>query len=126
MVAGNNNAICSVCGKSYHKCLSCRDSIKLQPWKVFTDTAEHYKIFQAVRGLSTGVYTKEEFKSKLENIDLSDLESYKEHIKVLIEDTLKKDKPVVEENTIEEELVIEKPINSRKRNYKINKEIEAE
>lgn len=126
MVAGNNNATCSVCGKSYHKCLSCRDSIKLQPWKVFTDTAEHYKIFQAVRGLSTGVYTKEEFKSKLENIDLSDLESYKEHIKVLIKDALKKDEPVVEENAIEEELVIEKPINSRKRNYKINKEIEAE
>ena len=38
---------------------------------MFTDTAEHYKVFQAVRGLSTGVYSNDEFKSKLKNIDLS-------------------------------------------------------
>lgn len=122
MVAGNNNATCSVCGKSYHKCLSCRDSIKLQPWKVFTDTAEHYKVFQAVRGFSTGVYTKEEFKSKLENMDLSDLESYKEHIKVLIKGALKKDEAAVEESTTEEKMVVEKPVTSRKRNYKVETE----
>lgn len=122
MVAGNNNATCSVCGKSYHKCLSCRDSIKLQPWKVFTDTAEHYKVFQAVRGFSTGIYTKEEFKSKLENMDLSDLESYKEHIKVLIKGVLKKDEAAVEESTTEEKMVVEKPVISRKRNYKVETE----
>jgi hypothetical protein len=114
MVAENNNATCSVCGRSYHKCLSCRDSMKLQPWKVFTDTAEHYKIFQVVRGFSTGVYTKDEFKSKLKNMDLSDLESYKEHIKTLIKDALKEDELVVET------IVKSTPI-SRKRNYKVSK-----
>lgn len=91
MVAGKNNATCSICGKSYHKCLSCRDSMKLQPWKMFTDTSEHYKVFQVIRGFSTGVYTKDELRSKLKNIDLSDLNDFRPHIKDIIEDALKEE-----------------------------------
>lgn len=139
MVAEKNNATCSICGRSYYKCLSCRDSMKMQPWKVFTDTSEHYKVFQAVRGLSTGVYSKDEFKSKLKNIDLSDLETYKEHIKVLIKEALKEDvvevepikknkvveeisKDVVtEENAVAKEVEVTIP---RKRNYKVNNKVE--
>ena len=116
-----NNAICSICGKSYHRCLSCRDTMNLQPWKMYTDSAEHYKIFQAVRGYNTGVYTKDEFKSKLKNVDLSDLENYKENIKALIKNVLKEDEIVVETALAEEEVMAEKPVYSRKRNYKINK-----
>lgn len=137
MVVEKNNAICSICERPYHKCLSCRDSMNLQPWKMFTDTAEHYKVFQAVRGLSTGVYNRDEFKSKLKNIDLSDLEDYKESVKSLIKDALKEDKPVIEEiieevveEVIEpvveeiatEELAPKKATNSRKRNYKAEEE----
>ncbi len=116
-----NNAICSICEKPYHKCLSCRDSMKLQPWKMYTDSAEHYKVFQAVRGYNTGVYTKDEFKSKLKNIDLSDLEIYKENVKALIKDVLKDKKPVAETVLVEEEAIVEIPVYSRKRNYKNNK-----
>lgn len=117
MVAQRNNAICSICGKPYHKCLSCRDTMNLQPWKVFTDTSEHYKVFQAVRGYNIGVYTKDEFKSKLKNIDLSDLETYKESIKVLIKDALEKEN---KEELVVDDVVITTPV-SRKRNYKTNK-----
>ena len=133
-MAKKNNAVCSICGKEYYACLSCSDAMKLHPYKSFTDTAEHFKVFQVVRGFSTGVYTKEEFKSKLQNIDLSDLDTYREHIKALIKDALKEDEvtkaeiPVAEEVEIEEvseELAVEKPIYSRKRNYKVNK-VEAE
>jgi len=120
-VTEKNNAICSICEKPYHKCLSCRDSIKLQPWKMYTDSAEHYKVFQAVRGYNTGVYTKDEFKSKLKNIDLSDLESYKENVKVLIKDVLKDKEPVAETVLVKEEVIVEAPVYSRKRNYKVNK-----
>lgn len=108
--------------------------MKLQPWKIFTDTSEHYKVFQAVRGYSTGMYTKDEFKSQLKNIDLSDLDSYREHIKALIKDVLN-DKPVVDESVeepVEVEIVMEestteekpfaKAIASRKRNYKVEAE----
>ena len=126
MVAENKNAICSICGRSYHRCLSCRDSMKFQPWKMFTDTAEHYKVFQAIRGLSTGVYDNEEFKSKLKNIDLSDLESYEESVKVLIKDALKENEPIIEE-VVADEKPSGKATVARKRNYKVNNEVvEAE
>lgn len=107
----NNNAICSICDNGYHICLSCNDSMKLHPWKMYCCSADCYKIFQVVRGFSTGVYTKDEFKSKLQNIDLSNLENYREHIKDLIKDALK------------EELVIERQVVSRKRNRKVDNEV---
>lgn len=110
-----NNATCSICGNPYHLCLSCKDSMKLHPWKIHCCSPDCYKTFQVVKGYNTGVYTKEEFKSKLKNIDLSNLENYKDNIKVLIKDTLKEEK---------EEFVVKEPIASsvsRKRNYKVNK-----
>lgn len=116
-MAEKNNATCSICGRGYHKCLSCRDAMKLQPWKMFTDTAECYKVFQVIKGFSTGVYSKDEFKSKLKTVDLSDLENYRDHIKILIKDALKEE--VNEEPIVEEVVVV--PHTSRKRNYKVNK-----
>ena len=110
-----NNATCSICGSPYHLCLSCKDSIKLHPWKIHCCSPDCYKTFQVVKGYNTGVYTKEEFKSKLKNIDLSNLENYRENIKVLIKDALKEGK---------EEIVAKEPVVSsvsRKRNYKVNK-----
>lgn len=121
----NNNAICSICGNDYHICLSCKDSMKLHPWKMHCCSADCYKTFQVVRGFSTGVYTKDEFKSKLQNIDLNNLENYREHIKVMIKNALKEDEVTKVETSIAEEMVIEKPVYSRKRNYKVNK-VEAE
>ena len=75
------NATCSICGKGYHMCLACKDMMKLHPWKRHTDTSEHYKIYQILHGYSTGVYNEEEAKSKLQMVDLSDLDSFREHIK---------------------------------------------
>lgn len=92
-MANKNNAMCSICGKEYYMCLSCKDALKLNPWKSYTDTSEHYKVFQIIRGLSTGVYTKEEAKEKFKNVDLSDLENYREHIKVLIKDVIQEKQP---------------------------------
>ena len=117
-----NNAVCSICGKEYYACLSCHDSIKVNPWKVFTDTSEHYKVFQVVRGISTKVYNKDEARAKLKNINLDDIESFRPHIKQIVEDILKEEKPVEAEITTEVEMVVEKPIISRKRNNKVEKE----
>lgn len=134
-----NNATCSICDKGYYLCLSCRDTMQLAPYKVHCCSADCYKVFQVVRGFSTGVYSEEEFKSKLENLDLSNLENYREHIKAIIKDALKEKKPVVK--TVEKvksvvkdikpvetgvaevkEEMVEKPIVSRKRNYKVDAE----
>lgn len=111
-MAEKNNATCSICGEAYYTCLSCKDFMRLQPWKIYCCSSSCYQTFQAVRGYSTGIYDKEEFKSKLKNIDLSNLENYREHIKDLIKDVLK-------EEVVEEELVT--PLVPRKRNYKVNK-----
>lgn len=137
-MAEKNNATCSICGKNYYVCMSCMDSIKLHPFKKFTDTAEHYKVYQIVRGFSTGVYTKDEARSKFKNVDLSDLDSFRPHIKSIIEDILKEEKVVVKttekiknavvEDVKAEEIKIvvdfEKPTASRKRINKVEVENE--
>lgn len=119
-MANKNNATCSICGKEYYVCMSCRDSIKLQPWKVYTDTSECYKVFQIVRGFNTGIYDKDEAKDKLANISLKDVDAFRPHIKQIIKDILKEENPVVDE-AIEEVSVAEKTIASYKKNYKLNK-----
>lgn len=129
-----NNATCSICGSEYYVCLSCKDKMKLHPWKTYCCSPSHFQVAQVVRGFSNGVYNKEELKSKLLNVDLSDLDSYKEHIKTIIKDALKEDEVAkvevedevsfAEEVETEEikEMVAEQPIYSRKRNYKTEME----
>lgn len=107
-----NNAICSICGGEYYVCLSCKDKMKLNPYKIYCCSPSHFQVFQVVRGFSTGVYDKDEFKSKLLNIDLSDLENYREHIKTLIKDVLKEEKvESVVEAVAETDEIVEKVEN---------------
>ena len=126
-MAENNNATCSICGRKYYACFSCKEAMDLHPWKLHCCSVDCYKAFQTIRGFSTGVYNKEEFKSKLKNLDLSDLDNYREHIKALIKDALKENEiveaevPIIEE-IVSEEIVVDKPIVSRKRNYKVKAE----
>lgn len=83
-----NNATCSICGKGYYKCNSCKDMMSLNPWKRHTDTSEHFKIYQVIHGYSTGVYTKHEAMIKLQIIDLSDFDSLRDNIKGIINDIM--------------------------------------
>ena len=140
-MAERNNATCSICGKGYYVCLACRDSIEAAPYKIHTDTSEHYKVFQIVRGYNTGVYTKDEAKAKFKNVDLSDLNEFRPHIKLTIENIINEpvmeivediiNEPAVEvvEDTVidetesiaveEESIIIEKTVAPRKKNYKV-------
>lgn len=83
-----NNAKCSICGKDYYMCRSCKDIRNLYPWKLHTDTSEHYKIYQILHGFSTGVYNKVEAKEKLQTVDLSDIDSLRDNIKSLINEIM--------------------------------------
>lgn len=103
-MAEKNNATCPICGKRYYKCLSCKSKMKAQPWKEYTCTSSHYQVYQVLRGYNFGIYTKEEAKSRLQNIDLSDLNNFKESKKKIINEIIKEDKkiakivePIVEE-----------------------------
>jgi pyruvate dehydrogenase complex dehydrogenase (E1) component len=92
--------------------------MKLQPWKDVTDTSECYKVFQVVKGYSTGVYTKDEFKSKLKSIDLSNLENFREHIKAIIKDALKEDKSIKKASVETEEIKATENV-VKKKSYKV-------
>ena len=121
-MAENNNVTCSICGKGYHACLSCRDSIQLTPWKLYTDTAEHYKVYQVVRGYNTKVYNKDEARNKLNNINLEDVESFRPHIKEIVKDILREE--IIVDDIVTEEKPVIKTSNSRKKNYKVKTEVE--
>lgn len=128
-MAEKNNAKCSICDRDYYVCLACKDAMSIHPWKRFTDTSEHYKIFQIVKGYNTNMYTKDEARTKLKNVDLSDLNTFRPHIKSTIKDILKE--PIVEAVIAEEvkptmvedeKPVVEKTAYSRKKNYKVETE----
>lgn len=105
-MAEKNNATCSICGNPYYVCMSCKDTMSIHPWKAFCDTAPHYQVFQIVRGYNTNVYTKDEAKDKLKNVNLEDIDSFRPHIKKIVEDILKEEKPIVK--TVEKaEITIE-------------------
>lgn len=134
-----NNATCSICGKGYYMCISCKDMMNLNPWKMHTDTSEHYKIYQILHGFNTGVYTKEEAKIKLQKVDLSDFDSLRDNIKNVINDIMSEDEKIVDviteamdlsnesdvlENVTEDTLVSDELKTTRKR--KSSKVVETE
>ena len=131
-MAEKNNAVCSICGKPYSMCLSCKDLMKLKPWQVHTCSSEHYKVYQVIHGLSTNVYDKAEAKNKLQNVDLSDLETYRDNIKYIVKDIMSIEDVKVEvveeivetvdiqeEKFIKQEVVKETPVYNK---YKARKE----
>lgn len=87
-MAKKNNVWCSICGKPYYLCIPCDHVRDLNPWKIYTDTPEHYKVFQILHGVSSNVFTKEEAKSRLQKVDLSDLDEFREDIRDRIKDIM--------------------------------------
>lgn len=95
----NLNANCSICGKPYHMCYSCKKNDKTLVWKRFCCCPEHYKIYQVVHGYTTGLYTKAEADKKLKNIDTSDVDELRPNIREILVGIMGNDKkvePVVE------------------------------
>lgn len=93
-----NNATCSICGKGYYMCQSCSEQRRNSPWKLYTDTSEHYKIYQILHGFTIGVYTKQEAREKLSKIDLSDKESFRNEISKQIDAIMNSDSEFVQIN----------------------------
>lgn len=83
-----NNSTCAICGKGYYLCMACKSKIKAEPWKLHTDTAEHFKLFQILRGYSNGVYTREEMKKKFKMLNLDDYSTFRPSVKEQIDDIL--------------------------------------
>ena len=119
MASQEINAYCSICGNGYHQCVSCKDLMALQPYKLHTDTAEHYKIYQILHGYNTGIYDIAEAKAKLQAVDLSDLNKFRDNIQITIGKIMTYEKPVeIKSNEV-------KP-TFKKGKKKINKIVETE
>lgn len=111
-MAEKNNATCSICGKPYRMCLSCKDELAAAPWKIHTDTSEHYKVFQIIRGYSTGVYDKAEAKKRFAHVDLSDLDDFRDSIMKTVKDILAYEDVAKESPEVHER---EKPVAAEKK-----------
>ena len=98
------NAYCSICGRGYHICNSCKAQKSFRSWRTVVDTAEHYKIYLALHGYTlTG--NKEQAKSDLQHCDLSDLEQLKPDIQSAIREIM--DEPVPDTRSGEGEMMHE-------------------
>ena len=109
-----NNSYCSICGKGYYICLACK-SHRLAPWKIHTDTSEHYKVYQILHGYSTGIYDKNEAKSKLQKVDLSDINDFRFDIKLLIQNILSDDEKNIEDEKVTKTISKSKIKTTRRR-----------
>ncbi len=85
-----NNAICTICGKAYHRCSTCQDS-RLNPWKNVVDTMEHYKIYMTVASYNNGYLSKEKANEELLDLDLSELGTFVPEIRDKINEIMSKD-----------------------------------
>lgn len=104
------NAYCTICGKGYHLCVSCGNH-RLNPWKKLTDTPEHYKIHQILSGFSNGIYTKDETRDKLMNVNLSDSDTYIDSVKSLL-NTVLTEEAVIESNDINTDIDVDDKVKS--------------
>lgn len=64
-------ATCLICRKPYKVCLSCKEKLKLKPWKTITDTEECWKIYFTLKQYNTGKITREQARENLNSIPFS-------------------------------------------------------
>ena len=72
------NATCSICGKRYFVCSTCRSVKTVKPWRTITDTIECYKIYMIVHNYKNNAISKEESRKQLKEC------TFQYHIKIEI------------------------------------------
>lgn len=87
MLENNINAYCTICGKGYHTCDSCRGQRNFMPWRTVTDSIEHYKIYFALHGYNVSKDKNKAFK-ELSECCLEDLEDFTPEIKAVIKEIM--------------------------------------
>lgn len=100
------NTACIVCGKKYHLCIACeRNKATWRPWKVIVDSENCYNIYKVVNDYNFSKITKNEARTLLEKLNLTEVHTFREHIRQKIYEIMKKTKKakpiVIEEPTID-------------------------
>lgn len=90
---------CRICGKKYKVCDRCETARNRTPWRVITDTAEHYQIWIIIRQYKQNLITKEEAKEMLSNIPFqNELDAFIPAIKDTINSIMTEEEIVKNEN----------------------------
>lgn len=87
-MAQNINHWCVVCGNGYHACDTCSEVKTFKPWRILTDTSEHYRIYMTIINFRDGLISKEKAKRYLSDIDLSNRKSFKPDIQAFLNQIL--------------------------------------
>lgn len=82
------NHYCIVCGTGYHACDSCSEVKQFKPWRVLTDTIEHFKIYMTLNSYNNKKISKQEAQEELKSLNLVGWESFKESSKKVIRELL--------------------------------------
>lgn len=93
-----NNAICKVCGKPYHRCLNCeKNKNNFISYKLVACSHNCFKIYATI----TSEESKEVQKKMLSTLDLTELETFEEEVKNYIKNILATE----EKETVVKEIV---------------------
>ena len=79
------NAYCTICGKGYHVCKSCREMKDLGPWRMVADNPNCYLIYTTLSRYNGGLISKDEARELLEKRDLRDRDTFKERVRSTID-----------------------------------------
>ena len=100
------NAVCIICGKPYHLCIACeRTKSTWEQWKIIADTENCYKIYNVINDYRFNKISKDEARNLLKELDLNELDTFKESTKKVIKEILatkKGYKPIKTKEIIEE------------------------
>lgn len=88
MSTKNRMTKCVVCGTEYEGCQYCD---RLNSWKKFTDTIEHYKIFWILKDFGEKKINKAAAKEKLENLNTTGWENWNAGSKNLMTEIMSED-----------------------------------
>ena len=94
-----NNATCIICGKEYHLCIGCdRTKTNWKSWKMITDTENCYNIYKILNDYGYGKMSKDEARELLNQLDLSDVDNFREGVKNRINNIMKVDMVLKKKN----------------------------
>lgn len=113
-----DNRVCCVCGNSYYYCINdCIDSINKPTWLGSFCCENCRNIYNACAFYNINQMSKDEAKNILEKCDISNIESFTDATKKLINEILKNDEVVSKQSNIEDKSLKFKP---KENNSKIN------
>jgi len=102
-----NNAVCKICGTPYHCCVNCeKNKNNFISYKLFGCSHNCFKIYATI----TSGESKEAQKEILNQLDLTNLETFNEEVKTYIKDILEVKEAVkpIENIAIVADTIVEK------------------